>query len=376
MALFQSRNTYFQIPPTKLVEYFCLNIIICYSMYYFSGILIYSAFTWKIIKYTKIASSKELVRLQMMLFKTASFQGFLELILVITPAYAMALSFYFHIRHVDQIAIIAITACSVQAWLNYVCVIYNVAPYRKAIKRWINILSFNKEDGYECRRAPRHGIYHDEFYGNNHGFFQDSGSRSGSRAPRSFLVNHDHQQVQPNGNGYWSSNYRQNENTRGVGHFPGGVTENGGLFPENIPFGGIELPPLLSRNHRENQDSDVGYFPGQVTSHPVSADYSLFEEDFLNRRTALETQIQQLPSVPTRNNSTGRGRPSLNLNMDERKKRNKIIKNNDQIRREIRDLELEYDTKHMMNTINNLRWNLEQLQKQHPLCYRCCAQTD
>ncbi|KAE9550512.1 hypothetical protein FO519_006263, partial [Halicephalobus sp. NKZ332] len=103
-------------------------------------------FTLKIVKYIKITPSKQLVRLQIMLFKTITFQGIVELILVITPAYAMALAFYFHIRYVDHIAIIAITACSVQAWLNYVCVMYNVVPYRRAIMRWINILSFNKKD--------------------------------------------------------------------------------------------------------------------------------------------------------------------------------------------------------------------------------------
>ncbi|KAE9549331.1 hypothetical protein FO519_007447 [Halicephalobus sp. NKZ332] len=143
MALFQSRNTYFQIPPTKLVEYFCLNIIICYSAYYFFGGLLYGIFILNIIKYTKIASSKELVRLQMMLFKTITFQGIIEVILVITPAYAMALAFYFQSRHSSEIAIAMATGGSFQAWLNYICVMYNIVPYRNTIKKWLQLLVFN-----------------------------------------------------------------------------------------------------------------------------------------------------------------------------------------------------------------------------------------
>ncbi|KAE9551436.1 hypothetical protein FO519_005337 [Halicephalobus sp. NKZ332] len=146
MALFQSRNMYFQIPPTKLSQYFCLSIFICYSAYYLFGGVVYGIFTYKIIKFNKMTHSKELAKLQMMLFKTTTFQGIFELLLVITPVYIMVITFYFQVRYVSQIMTIAMTACSVQAWLNYVFVMYNVVPYRKAIKRWFMVVNFGKKE--------------------------------------------------------------------------------------------------------------------------------------------------------------------------------------------------------------------------------------
>ena len=147
MELFQSKNMYFQIFPNQWVEYFCLNIIICYSLYYALGILIYSVFALKITKYTKVSSSKQLVRMQLMFFKIITFQGIVEVVLVISPAYVMALSFYFKLKYISQITMIATTVCSLQAWLNYICIMYNVTPYRKTVKSWFNILSFSKKYG-------------------------------------------------------------------------------------------------------------------------------------------------------------------------------------------------------------------------------------
>ena len=83
-----------------------------------------------------------------MFFKTMTFQGMIELLIVITPAYTMALSFYTENKYSGQIATAAIMICSLQAWLNYICVIYNVAPYRKAITNWFR--SFNSNNKGSC----------------------------------------------------------------------------------------------------------------------------------------------------------------------------------------------------------------------------------
>ena len=143
MALFQSQNIYFQAPKTKLIEYYCLNIIICYSIYYFLGATSYITFVLKIVKYIKITHPKELVKLQIMFFRMITFQGIVEIVLVITPAYAMGLAFYFQIAFVNHIAILATTACSLQAWLNYISIMYNIVPYRNTIKEWFRFLNVN-----------------------------------------------------------------------------------------------------------------------------------------------------------------------------------------------------------------------------------------
>ena len=148
MELFQSRNVYIQIAPTTLVDYYCLTIIICYTLYYIGGIIIYIVFSLQIVKYIKITPSKELVRLQIMLFKMITFQGMIELLLVITPAYTIGISYYFKSKYVSQIAVVATIACSLQAWLNYISVMYNVTPYRNTIKKWFKFLNFNGK--YNC----------------------------------------------------------------------------------------------------------------------------------------------------------------------------------------------------------------------------------
>ncbi|KAH7708646.1 CRE-SRI-71 protein [Aphelenchoides avenae] len=129
-----SLNGFYAIQRTAIVEYYLLGFVFNLSGSATLGSVLYIVFALRLRSRRFLKSqSKSNYRLQMMLFRTITFQMFLGFVLLLFPALVALLLTVLNVPHSGSATTLLITAMSLHASIEFLGICYFVAPYRRSI---------------------------------------------------------------------------------------------------------------------------------------------------------------------------------------------------------------------------------------------------
>ena len=125
----------FLVVPLRLNNFVYSGMVgVFYLIFYCIGSIIFGLLIYRIINYSKHCKNNYLLKLQWMLFRAITVQIVIELLFLITPTFGIILTYYFQLKNGEKITVICLTLTSLHAWLDFMCLLYFVRPYRNRLK--------------------------------------------------------------------------------------------------------------------------------------------------------------------------------------------------------------------------------------------------